>query len=62
MHEDCAFDQQQQEEAALFWAVSDTLHVMDYHGIKSFFDALLSSVSASEKLDIKSYFDKYVKI
>lgn len=62
MHEDCAFDQQQQEEAALFWAVSDTLHVMDYHGVKSFFDALLSSLDASGKRDIKNYFDKYAKI
>lgn len=57
MHEDCAFDQQQQEEAALFWAVSDTLYGIDHYGIKMYLDALWSSLNRSDKRHIKEYFE-----
>lgn len=61
MYEDCAFDQQQQEESALFWAVSDTLYWIDLYGSKMYLDALWSSLSLSDKRHIKAYF-KNVKI
>jgi hypothetical protein len=58
MLDECAFDQQQQEEAALFWAVSDTLDSIKEHGVKAYLDALCVSLSEPEKQIIKSYFEE----
>jgi hypothetical protein len=57
MHEECAFDQQQQEESSLFWSVSDTLYSIDHYGIKVYLDALWNSMSVSDKQYIKAYFE-----
>lgn len=66
MHEDyavedqSAFDQQSQEEAALFWAVSDTLYGIDHYGIKMYLNALWSCLSRSDKQYMKAYFENAV--
>ena len=60
MHDECAFDQQQQEEAALFWAVSDSVNAIENHGIDSFLVALTEMLSASQKQFIKNYFENAV--
>jgi len=60
MHDECAFDQQQQEEAALFWAVSDSVNAMENYGIDSFLVALTEMLSTSQKQFIKNYFENAV--
>jgi hypothetical protein len=56
VYDDCAFEQQQQDEAELFWSVSDTLYAIDHYGVKSFFDALWMNLHVSRKNDVKKYF------
>jgi len=57
VYDDCAFDQQAQEEASLFWCVSDTVYGLDHYGVKPFLDALWVSLSASDKQYIKAYIE-----
>jgi hypothetical protein len=48
-YEEFAFDQMQQEEASLFWTISDALHSIEFFGLKTWVAALYDSLDKDSR-------------
>jgi len=56
MYDDCAFDQQQQEEATFFWDVADAVNSIEKNDANVFLYHMISQLSADKKRQVFDFF------